>query len=85
MLQCRMTVVVPISKRGTLTLPPSLRRRFALESANAFVIIEERDGELVLRPAAAVPVRDLPSAVIENWIQEDEAGMREFDALKAAP
>jgi len=46
------------------------------------VIIEERDGELVLRPAVAVAVRDLPKAVLERWIQEDEAGMREFEATK---
>jgi hypothetical protein len=27
-----------------------------------------------------VAVRDLPKAVVERWIQEDEAGMREFEA-----
>ena len=77
---CSMTVVVPISKRGTITLPPALRRRFGLGTENPLVIIEERDGELVLRPAVAVAVRDLPKAVVERWIQEDEAGMREFEA-----
>jgi len=60
-------------------------RPFILESANALVIIEEREGELVLRPAAAVPMRDLPSHVIEDWIQEDEAGMRELTALDQSP
>jgi hypothetical protein len=49
---------------------------------NPLVIIEERDGELILRPAAAVPVRDLPKSVIDGWITDDEAGMREFDATK---
>jgi bifunctional DNA-binding transcriptional regulator/antitoxin component of YhaV-PrlF toxin-antitoxin module len=84
MLHCRMTVVIPISKRGTLTLPPALRRRLALDRANAFVILEERDGELVLKPAAAVPVREIPTAVIEEWIKEDEAGLRDFHASKPA-
>ena len=36
----------------------------------------------VVRPAVAVAVRDLPKAVLERWIQEDEAGMREFEATK---
>jgi AbrB family looped-hinge helix DNA binding protein len=80
MRHCGMTVVVPISKRGTVTLPPALRRKFGLGTENPLVIIEERDGELVLRPAVAVAVRDLPKAVVERWIQEDEAGMREFEA-----
>ena len=81
MQHCRMSVVVPISKRGTVTLPPGLRRRFGFDQMeNPLVIIEERDGELILRPAAAIPVRDLPASVIEQWIAEDEAGMAEFTA-----
>lgn len=44
------------------------------------VILEERDGELVLRPAAAVSLRDLPKGLIEEWIAEDEAGMAAFAA-----
>lgn len=76
-----MTTVVPISKRGTVTLPPALRRKFGFDNMeNPLVIIEERNGELILRPAAAVAVRDLPKSVIEGWIAGDEAGMREFEA-----
>ncbi len=76
-----MTTVIPISKRGTVTLPPALRRKFGFDRMeNPLVIVEERDGELILRPAAAVAVRDLPKSVIEGWIAEDEAGMAEFEA-----
>jgi len=81
MRHCRMSTVVPISKRGTVTLPPSLRRKFGFDQMeNPLVILEERDGELILRPAAAVPVRDLPASLIEQWIAEDEAGMAQFKA-----
>jgi bifunctional DNA-binding transcriptional regulator/antitoxin component of YhaV-PrlF toxin-antitoxin module len=77
-----MTTVVPISKRGTVTLPPALRRKFGFGvGANPLILIEERDGEIVLRPAAAVTVRDIPSRQIQKWISEDEAGMRAFEAL----
>lgn len=75
-----MNTVLPISKRGTVTLPPALRRKYGFDQMeNPLVILEERDGELILRPAAAVPVRDLPLAVIKDWIAEDESGMREFE------
>jgi bifunctional DNA-binding transcriptional regulator/antitoxin component of YhaV-PrlF toxin-antitoxin module len=81
-----MTVIVPISKRGTVTLPPALRRRFGFGTATTpLVLIEERDGALVLRPAAAVAVREIPQAVIDGWVAEDEAGMREFEAMKPKP
>lgn len=82
MLRCRMTTVVPVSKRGSITLPPAWRRKSGLDSENPLVILEERDGELVLRPAVAVPVRDIPKATIEAWVAEDETGMREFESLK---
>ena len=64
MRHCRMAVVVPISKRGTVTLPPALRRRLGLDTENPLVIIEERGGELILRPAVAIAVRDIPEGVI---------------------
>ena len=41
-----MTYTRPISKRGTLTLPPELRRRLKLDQvASPLVIVEERDGK----------------------------------------
>jgi AbrB family looped-hinge helix DNA binding protein len=82
MRHCPMTTVVPISKRGAVTLPPALRRKFGFGAGeNPLIVIEERDGEIVLRPASAVTVRDIPAQVIQGWIAEDEAGMREFESL----
>lgn len=80
-----MTMVVPISKRGAVTLPPALRRKFGFGAGdNPLILIEERDGEIILRPASAVTVRDIPPQVIQEWLAEDEAGMREFEALPRA-
>ncbi len=82
MQHCGMTTVVPISKRGAVTLPPALRRKFGFGSGdNPLILIEERDGEVILRPASAVTVRDIPAEVIQGWITADEAGMREFESL----
>ena len=83
MRHCRMTTIVPISKRGTVTLPPFFRRKLGFGAGdNPLIMIEERDGEIVLRPASAVTVRDIPAHVIQGWISEDEAGMREFESLE---
>lgn len=79
-----MTTVVPISKRGALTLPPALRRKFGFgEGENPLILIEESEGGLVLRPACAVAVRDIPESVIHGWIAEDETGMQAFDSHPA--
>jgi bifunctional DNA-binding transcriptional regulator/antitoxin component of YhaV-PrlF toxin-antitoxin module len=71
-----------LSKRGSLTLPPALRRKMGLDKlSHPLFLVEERDGGLFLQPAVAMPVRDLPKAKIQAWIAKDEA---EMDAFKAA-
>lgn len=80
---CSMSTVIPISKRGTVTLPPSLRRSLGLEGLeNPMLIAEEIDGKLVLEPATAIPVRDIPKRTIRKWISEDETAMNAFRAKK---
>jgi len=74
-----MTITVPVSKRGALTLPPELRRKLGLDQLSSpLVIIEEREGGLFLQPAAAVPMRDIPKETIARWIARDEAEMAQF-------
>ena len=80
-----MTTVVPISKRGAVTLPPALGRKFGFgKGENPLILIEEREGEIVLRPACAMTVRDIPSGMIQGWIADDEAAMRTFESLTPA-
>lgn len=79
MQHCGMTLTLPISKRGGLTLPPSLRRKLGLDGIDSpLVIVEERDGGLFLQAAAAVPVRDIPREKLARWIARDEAEMAAF-------
>jgi bifunctional DNA-binding transcriptional regulator/antitoxin component of YhaV-PrlF toxin-antitoxin module len=81
MQHCGMTTTLPISKRGSLTLPPPLRRKLGLDKLeNPMVIVEEREGGLFLQPAAAIPVRDIPKQTIEKWIAKDEEQMTQFRA-----
>lgn len=78
-----MTTTLPLSKRGSLTLPPELRRKLGLDKLrNPLVLVEERDGGLFLQPAVAMPVRDLPKEQIQAWMTRDEADMAAFKATK---
>ena len=82
MQHCTMSTTIPLTKRGSLTLPPSLRRKMGLDKLrNPMVVVEERDGGLFLQAAVAVAVRDLPKGTIEQWIARDEADMAAFRAL----
>jgi bifunctional DNA-binding transcriptional regulator/antitoxin component of YhaV-PrlF toxin-antitoxin module len=80
MQHCGMTTL-PLSKRGSLTLPPALRRKMGLDKLrNPMLLVEERDGGLFLQPAVALPMRDIPKAQIQAWIARDEADMKAFRA-----
>jgi bifunctional DNA-binding transcriptional regulator/antitoxin component of YhaV-PrlF toxin-antitoxin module len=70
---CGMAQVLPVSKRGTITLPPAYRRKLGLDRMeNPFVLAEEKNGKLILEVATAIPVRDIPESTIRGWIAEDE-------------
>ena len=50
---------VAVQGRGTVALPPALRKRYRLDSPGAQVEITERpDGVLELRPALPVPAAE---------------------------
>lgn len=75
---CCMTAVA-VSKRGTITLPPEIRRQLGLESTDhPMMLVELRDGGVFLHPASAVPVRDIPLDQMIQWIAEDEQGAEAF-------
>jgi AbrB family looped-hinge helix DNA binding protein len=65
----RQTLIV--SNRGQITLPADIRKRFGIKSGEP-VILEDRDGELVLKPAAVVEVEMYTPEQIAGWNREDE-------------
>ena len=78
-MQYYSMTAIAVSKRGTITLPPEIRRALGLASADhPMMLAELRDGGVFLQPAAAMPVRDLPAETIRQWIAEDEAGAEAF-------
>ena len=69
---CSMTAL-PVSKRGTITLPPEFREALGLGSAeHTMMLAELRNGCVFLQPAEAITVRDIPSEQMKKWIAEDE-------------
>lgn len=65
---------VSVQSRGTVALPPALRRRYHLDQAGAQVeIIEREDGVFELRPVVAVPAS-------QAWFWTPEWQQREREA-----
>jgi len=64
----RQTVIV--SNRGQITLPMSLRKRLGIRDGGA-VILEERDNELVLKPAMVLEVEMYTDDQVAAWDKAD--------------
>ncbi len=68
-----------VSGRGQITLPANMRKRLGIE-AGGVLIAEEREGDIVLRPAAVLEIETYSDADIIRWDAED----RLDDAERAA-
>jgi AbrB family looped-hinge helix DNA binding protein len=59
-----------VSNRGQITLPASMRKLLGIEPGAA-LIIEARNGELTLKPAAVLEIEHYSDAQIARWDSED--------------
>ena len=59
-----------VSGRGQITLPANMRKRLGIE-AGGVLIAEEREGDIVLRPAAVMEIETYSDADIARWDAED--------------
>jgi AbrB family looped-hinge helix DNA binding protein len=75
----KSTVVV--SARGQITLPADLRHRLGIKEGGV-VTLEERHGELILRPAAVVELTMYSDDDIARWDAEDELSDAEQGRIK---
>jgi AbrB family looped-hinge helix DNA binding protein len=69
-----------VSNRGQITLPAQIRKRLGIE-AGGVVAAEERDGELVLRPAVVMEVETYSDNDIRRWDEEDRLSPKERDRI----
>lgn len=65
----RQTLIV--STRGQITLPADIRKQFGIKSGEP-VIIEERNGELVLKPATVLAVEMYSPEQVVEWDKQDQ-------------
>jgi AbrB family looped-hinge helix DNA binding protein len=61
---------IVVSERGQVTLPAAMRRRLGIK-AGGVVVVEDRGGELVIRPAAVVELAAYSDEEIVGWNRED--------------
>lgn len=64
----RQTVLV--SNRGQLTLPADLRKRFGIDKGGV-VVLEDRESELVIKPAIVLEIEMYSDSQITAWDAED--------------
>lgn len=76
----RETLIV--SGRGQITLPASIRKALGLGAGSA-VIIEERNGEMTLKPAAVLEIDTYSDAQIADWDREDALSAEERKRILA--
>jgi len=65
-----------VSERGQITLPANIRKRLGLKPGG-MVTLEERRGELVLKPAAIVELQIYSEEDVARWNEEDEISTSE--------
>jgi len=65
-----------VSERGQITLPANIRKRLGLKPGG-MVTLEERRGELVLKPAAIVELQIYSEEDVARWNEEDELSTSE--------
>ena len=65
----RETLIV--SSRGQITLPVDMRKQLGITPGSA-VIVETRNGELALKPAAVLEIEHYTEAQIAEWDREDK-------------
>ncbi len=53
---------VIVGERGQITIPKEIRKKYGIKKRQP-LIIEDKDGEIVIKPAVAVPIKELEKLV----------------------
>ncbi len=71
-----MSDTLIVSERGQITLPATIRKRYGIKGGSA-LIIEERNNELLLKPAAIMELDIYSDDQIAEWDKADQLTDRE--------
>ena len=75
-----MSDTLIVSERGQITLPASIRKRYGIKGGSA-LIIEERNNELLLKPAAIMELDIYSDSQIEEWDKADQLSDSERERI----
>jgi AbrB family looped-hinge helix DNA binding protein len=71
-----MSDTLIVSERGQITLPSSIRKKYGIKGGSA-LILEERNNELRLKPAAIVEMDIYTDNRIAEWDEADQLADQE--------
>ena len=75
-----MSDTLIVSERGQITLPASIRKRYGIKGGSA-LIIEERNNELLLKPAAVMELDIYSDNQIADWDKADQLSKNERERI----
>ena len=75
---------ITIGRRGSITLPAKIRKRFGLQQ-NDRLVIEETEQGLLLRPTISVPLELYTEERISDFQEDDRVVGQMSDDLVASP
>ena len=65
-----MTATLVVSSRGQITLPAATRKRMGIKGGDV-VILEDRGGEIVLKPGVVLEIQNYDDDQIAQWDADD--------------
>ena len=72
-----------VSSRGQLTLPSEMRKKYGIDEGSVLVA-EDRNGEIILKPASVMEVDYYSDQQIEEWASADRfEDAKQRDLLRA--
>jgi antitoxin PrlF len=78
-----MVQKITVGRRGSITLPAGIRKRFKLEQ-NDELIVEETDQGLLLRPSVSMPIEIYTDKRIAEFSSDEAAIGKILDRLPRA-
>ncbi|WP_052464465.1 AbrB/MazE/SpoVT family DNA-binding domain-containing protein [Geoalkalibacter subterraneus] len=69
-----------VSSRGQITLPAEMRKKLGIQPGGV-LIAEDRNGEVVLRPAAVLEIEMYSDQDIAQWEKDDQLLVAEKEAI----
>ncbi len=76
-----MSIPILVSERGQITLPVSIRKKYAIDSSTPLIAEETSEG-LLLKKANLTPLKTYSDSEVKKWKEEDKIMPRDKKWLK---